>query len=84
MFEALTRAQQKIFPGAVTLPLMVTGATDSAQLRAKGVEAYGLLFPVSEDDLPRMHGNDERASLKALGQFVEFVYAAIVDVAGAK
>ncbi len=84
MFEALERAQQKIFPGAVTLPLMVTGATDSAQLRAKGVEAYGLLFPVSEDDLPRMHGNDERASIKALGQFVEFVYAAVVDVAGAK
>jgi acetylornithine deacetylase/succinyl-diaminopimelate desuccinylase-like protein len=84
MFEALQRAQQQVFPSAATLPLMVTGATDSAQLRAKGVQAYGLLFPVGEDDLPRMHGNDERASIKALGQFVEFLYVAVTDVAGAK
>src|SRR6185503_16878484 len=38
MFAALERAQKKMFPSAATLPTMVTGATDSAQLRAKGVQ----------------------------------------------
>jgi len=84
MFAALERAQKKVFPGAVTLPLMVTGATDSAQLRAKGVQAYGLHFPETDADMIRIHGNDERASLKSLGQFVEYIFAAVVDVAEAK
>jgi len=35
MFAALERAQQKTFPGVVTVPMMLTGATDSVQLRQK-------------------------------------------------
>src|SRR5262245_16004352 len=41
MFRALENTQAKLFPGTITVPLMLTGATDSAQLRAKGVQAYG-------------------------------------------
>ncbi len=83
MFEALERAQRKVFPGAVTLPLMVTGATDSAELRALGVQAYGIAIPETEEDLRRMHGNDERVSVEALGRFVEYEYRAVADVAAA-
>ena len=64
--------------------VMVTGATDSAQLRAKGVNAYGIEPAGTDEDLKRMHGNDERLGVEALGQFVEFEYAAVEDVAGAK
>ena len=42
LFRALEGAQAKVFPGTATLPVLLTGATDSAQLRAKGVQAYGL------------------------------------------
>ncbi len=84
MFAALERAQQKVYPGAITLPLMVTGATDSAQLRAKGVNAYGIEPAGTDEDLKRMHGNDERMGVRALGQFVEFEYSAVVEVAGTK
>jgi len=84
MFQALERAQQKVFPNAVTLPIMQTGATDSAQLRAKGVQAYDLSIPHSEEDVKRIHGNDERVSIEGLGQFIQYVYAAVTDVAGAK
>src|SRR5439155_8551768 len=49
MFAALERAQNRFFPEAITLPLMQTGATDSAQLRAKGVQAYGIGIPLSDD-----------------------------------
>ena len=84
MFHALERAQRKVFPNAVTLPIMQTGATDSAQLRAKGVQAYDLSIPHSDEDVKRIHGNDERVSVEGLGQFIQYVYAAVTDVAGAK
>lgn len=84
MFQALERAQAKLFPGAVTLPMMGTGATDSAQLRAKGVQAYGIGAPTSDDDALRVHGNDERLRLEGEGKFVEYLYTAVVDVAASK
>ena len=84
MFQALERAQEKIFPGSATLPSMLTGATDSAQLRAKGVQAYGLGGMATDDDSSRVHGNDERTSIEGLGKFLEYVWTAVTDVAAAK
>jgi acetylornithine deacetylase/succinyl-diaminopimelate desuccinylase-like protein len=63
---------------------MLTGATDSAQLRAKGVQAYGLGSVASDRDRSGVHGNDERLSVEGLGKFVEFIYWAVMDVAGSK
>lgn len=84
MFAALERAQKAVFPDAVTLPMMLTGATDSAQLRAKGVQAYGVGSVVSEGETTRVHGNDERLSIAGLGQFLEFLYTAVIDIAATK
>jgi acetylornithine deacetylase/succinyl-diaminopimelate desuccinylase-like protein len=84
MFRAFEKAQSAVFPEAVTLPEMVTGATDSAQLREKGVEAYGVGSPITEEDNNRMHGNDERLSIDGLGKFVEYLYRAVSDVAAAR
>ena len=83
MFAALERAQQKTFPGVVTVPVMLTGATDSAQLRQKGAQAYGLGSVATDQDRARVHGNDERLSVEGLGKFVEFLYRAVTDVAAA-
>jgi len=84
MFLAIERAQGRMFPGAVTLPVMLTGATDSAQLRAKGVQAYGLGSVVTDEERARIHGNDERLSVAGIGTFLELVYRAAADVAAAK
>lgn len=84
MFRALEGAQAKVFPGVVTLPLMVTGATDSAQLRAKGVQAYGLGSVAGDRERASVHGNDERISVDGLGKFVEFIYWAVIDIAASK
>ncbi|HZS04638.1 MAG TPA: M20/M25/M40 family metallo-hydrolase [Blastocatellia bacterium] len=84
MFQALERAQKAMFPKAVTLPMMLTGATDSAQLRAKGVQAYGLGSVVTDEERSRIHGNDERLSIAGVGKFVEFVYRTVTDIAAAK
>ncbi len=84
MFHALERAQRRIFPEAITIPMMLTGATDSAQLRAQGVQAYGLGSVTGEREISGVHGNDERLGLAGLRRFLEFLYAAIVEVAATK
>ena len=83
MFRALERANATVFPGSVTVPMMLTGATDMAQLRAKGVLAYGVSEPADEHD-PTAHGNDERIGIAALGTYVEMIYRAVVEVAAAR
>jgi acetylornithine deacetylase/succinyl-diaminopimelate desuccinylase-like protein len=82
-FRALERAQAKVFPGVVTIPGMLNGATDGAFLRAKGVQAYGVGGYVEDDD-SRAHGNDERNPVEGIGKFLEYLYSAVIDIAGAK
>src|SRR6476660_4985779 len=83
-FHALERAAQKVFPGVPTIPIMQVGATDSAQLRAKGVQAYDIGTVLSLEDLKRIHGNDERIQIVGFGKFVQFLFDATVEIAGAK
>src|SRR5258707_2881679 len=83
-FHALERAQNKVFPGALTIPIMQVGATDSSELRAKGVQAYGIEPVQTSEDRKRIHGNDERLQIAGFGKFIEFLYAATLDLAGAK
>jgi acetylornithine deacetylase/succinyl-diaminopimelate desuccinylase-like protein len=83
-FHALEHAQQKVFPGVPTIPIMQVGATDSAQLRARGVQAYDIGTVISAEDLKRIHGNDERLQIAGYGKFVEFLYTATAEIAGAK
>ena len=59
---------------------MLVAATDSAQLRAQGVQAYGV--GMIRDTLSGIHGTDERISLQGLHLFVEYLYRVVVDVAG--
>jgi acetylornithine deacetylase/succinyl-diaminopimelate desuccinylase-like protein len=85
LFTALARAQAKVFPGCLTLPSLSTGATDSPYLRPRGVQVYGLGSVIDQaDGGSRQHGNDERIAIAGIRQFLEFVYAAVVDVAIAK
>src|SRR5579859_5094308 len=83
-FHALEHAQQRVFPGVPTIPIMQVGATDSAQLRARGVQAYDVGTVMDANDLKRIHGNDERLQIAGFGKFVQFLYAATVEIAGAK
>ncbi|MEZ4417255.1 MAG: M20/M25/M40 family metallo-hydrolase [Gemmatimonadota bacterium] len=81
LFRALEGAQGRLFPDAVTLPTMGTGATDSAQLRAAGIPTYGI-GAMARDEDSRAHGNDERVSIEGLGTFVEYIYWTVMEVAG--
>jgi acetylornithine deacetylase/succinyl-diaminopimelate desuccinylase-like protein len=82
MFAALERAQKQVAPQSITLPIMTTGATDSSFLRVKGVQAYGIGVPATEEEGRTVHGNDERTEIKQLGLFLRYLFAAVTDVAG--
>ncbi|HLE36184.1 MAG TPA: hypothetical protein VI699_03455, partial [Candidatus Acidoferrales bacterium] len=67
------------------LPFMSTGATDSAQLRLRQVQAYGLLpFPLPEEEISRMHADDERIPLDSFRKGIEYLYRVVEEFARAK
>lgn len=84
MFRVLEKVQGQVFPGAITIPTQLTGATDSAQLRAVGVQAYGIGLVLDEEEGSRVHGNDERVPIDGFGPFVEYIYRVIIEVAGSR
>jgi acetylornithine deacetylase/succinyl-diaminopimelate desuccinylase-like protein len=83
MYKALVAAQQKLYPQAFTIPQMGTGATDSSELRAKGVQAYGVHSPQTTADKATVHGNDERVSIAGVNEFVRYLRIAVEQVAAA-
>jgi len=85
IFKSIEKITSQDFPGAVVLPFLSTGATDSAQLRLHKVQAYGLLpFPLADADDARMHADDERIPLDSFRKGVAFLYHVVSDFAAAK
>ncbi|MDQ2945604.1 MAG: M20/M25/M40 family metallo-hydrolase [Acidobacteriota bacterium] len=86
MFKALEHAQQKMFPGAITIPSMLTGATDMAQLRAKGVQAYGFgpIVDEKEAELHGAHSDQERMLETSVYKMTEYLWNALIEIAAAK
>jgi acetylornithine deacetylase/succinyl-diaminopimelate desuccinylase-like protein len=84
-FVAIERAILEHY-GAPVLPMMGTGATDMAFLRAKGVRCFGIGPAVDEEDGPLgfgAHSDQERIVEAELHRFVRFHYDLVVDLAGA-
>jgi len=84
MFESLERVAGEIYPDAIVLPTMSTGATDMAQVRAKGVPAYGIgpIRSIAELNSGNgAHSDNERVSEDAMKDFLRFLWMTVVDVA---
>jgi acetylornithine deacetylase/succinyl-diaminopimelate desuccinylase-like protein len=86
MYKALEATAKKMYPGVMVLPSMSTGASDMAQLRAKGIPSYGIGPPNTESDGLNYgaHGDVERLAESSLYTFMEFVWNAVTDVVGSK
>jgi len=83
LFRALERHAGEVFPGAEVTPYLFQAGTDAGAWRSRGVPVYGIYpYPISPDELTRMHGNDERVRIDSLEQGTEWVYRTLVDVAG--
>jgi acetylornithine deacetylase/succinyl-diaminopimelate desuccinylase-like protein len=81
MFHALETVSRRMF-NAPVIPGMLAGATDCAQLRAKGVQCYGF-GPMAggEGPLGGAHSDDENISIAALDKLVEFLWNTVIEVA---
>jgi acetylornithine deacetylase/succinyl-diaminopimelate desuccinylase-like protein len=83
-YHAIEAAYQKIY-GVTTMPVMSTGATDMAFLRAKGVQCYGVGAMVDEEDAAKgfgAHSDQERLLEEALYKHVQFFWNAVSSIAG--
>jgi acetylornithine deacetylase/succinyl-diaminopimelate desuccinylase-like protein len=81
-YNLIARVASREFGGAPALPFQSTWLTDSAQLRLHNVQAYGLVpFPLSEEDLKRMHGDDERIPLTAFDKGVDVLNKIVTEFA---
>jgi acetylornithine deacetylase/succinyl-diaminopimelate desuccinylase-like protein len=85
-YRAIEAAYKNIY-GVITIPLMQTGATDMAFLRAKGVQCYGVGAMVDEEDGPKgygPHSDQERILEQAVYKHVQFFWQAVNSIAGKK
>jgi acetylornithine deacetylase/succinyl-diaminopimelate desuccinylase-like protein len=79
--ETVTR---KLWPGVPVIPVMDTGASDGAFLRAAGIPTYGVSGVFIDIDDIRAHGRDERIIVKSFYDGVEYMYQLVREFAAAK
>ena len=86
MYRVMEQVSNTIYPDAAVLPSMSTGASDQAQLRAKGIQSYGI-GPASTEsdalDYPA-HGDVERLAESSLYPFVRYVWNVVTEIAAHK
>ena len=81
---AVLEAQTKKHYDTVVLPTMGVGATDMSNLRAKGIQCYGIGPALDTEDGPKgfgAHSDQERILESELHRFVRFQYDVVVELA---
>jgi len=71
----------------VTIPAMSNGATDKAQLRAKGIQCYGMGPATDDEDDEKgfgAHSDQERILETDLHRFVRFTWDVVMNLARAR
>jgi acetylornithine deacetylase/succinyl-diaminopimelate desuccinylase-like protein len=83
MYRTMERVAKAMYPSATVLPSMSTGASDMAQLRAKGIQSYGVGPASTADDALNYpaHGDVERLAESSLYPFVQYVWNIVAEVA---
>jgi len=84
-WDAIKRVVASDFKGAIVVPWMTTGGTDSRSLRAKGVPSYGFVPVILDNgEISRIHGDDERLSIENLNRGVKATYDLTIDLCAAR
>ena len=85
LYRALEKQARATFPGAEVTPYLFQAGTDAGAWRNRGVPVYGIYpYPITADELTRMHGNDEKVSVDSLRKGTEMIFNTLVEVAGKK
>ena len=83
LYRALETQARATFPGAEVTPYLFQAGTDAGAWRNRGVPVYGIYpYPITADELTRMHGNDEKVSIESLRKGTEMIFNTLVEVAG--
>lgn len=82
LYQAMEQAVQEEMPQALVVPYLSPGGTDSRHFRQRGITAYGFMpVLISETELQRMHGVDERLSLENLELGIRILYGTVTRIA---
>jgi acetylornithine deacetylase/succinyl-diaminopimelate desuccinylase-like protein len=86
MYRVLESVSKQMYPTVTVLPSMSTGASDKAQLRAKGMQSYGIGPGNTREDGETYgaHSDVERMPESSLYPFVEFVWRSVTEIAVSK
>ena len=83
LYRALAMESKAQWPEAEVTPYLFQAGTDAAAWRNRGIPVFGIYpYPISTDELRRMHGNDERVSVESLRQGTEMLFRTLKRVAG--
>ena len=74
LVRAVEEVTHSIWPKVIVLPEMSPGATDSRYTRERSIPSYGIDAMFDDLDDARAHGRDERISVAAFKDEVEFTY----------
>lgn len=80
---SIEKLSQQVWPGAVVLPVMSSGATDGSFLRNAGIPTYGHSGLASDiSDGGRIHGNNERVHVNSFYQGTDYLYRLVKMLSG--
>ena len=83
MFQSLERIAAEVYPGALVVPSMSTGATDMSQIRAKGVPAYGVgaIRSIEEQESGNgAHSDNERISEASFNDYLRYIWLTVIEM----
>lgn len=83
LFWVMERAVHRENSKALVVPYLSPGGTDSRYFRRLGITAYGFMpILITEEELQRMHGIDERLSLANLEQGTRILTQVVREICG--
>jgi hypothetical protein len=85
-FKVIEAVNRRVY-GVATLPTMLTGATDMAQVRARGVQCYGIGPMTDAEDVLKgfaTHSDQERILEEAFQKFVRAHWEIVRDLSGSR
>lgn len=85
LYTALARHARQTYPEALVTPNLFQAGTDAYAWRSRGIPVFGIYpYPITAEDLTRMHGNDERVPVDSLVTGLKMITNLLLDVAASK
>lgn len=85
LYQALAKHAKLTYPEALVTPYLFQAGTDAYAWRSRGIPVYGIYpYPITAEDLKRMHGNDERVPIDSLVSGLKMITNLLIDICASK